>query len=71
MGADKRMRRCRLSAYRLSIRCGEIDKGCDAQADAGLCPGWLWQDHAAERVGLSFRTGGRMARRKDPKTTPV
>jgi hypothetical protein len=60
MGADKRMRRCRLSAYRLSIRC----------ADAGLRPGGLRQDHAAKRVGLPFRIGDRIARRKDPKTTP-
>jgi hypothetical protein len=60
MGAGKRMRRCRLSAYRLSIRC----------ADAALRPGGLRQDHAAERVGLSLRIGDRMACRKDPKTTP-
>lgn len=26
MGADRRMGRCRLSAYGLSIRCGEIDR---------------------------------------------
>ena len=54
MGADKRMRRCRLSAYRLSIRC----------ADADLRPGGLRQDHTTRRVGLSFRIGDRIAHRK-------
>jgi hypothetical protein len=50
----------------------QIDAPVGEQAiEDWLRAGWLRQDHAAERVGLPFRIGDRIAHLKGPKQLQV
>ena len=38
-----------------------LNEGMQLQADPHLCPRWLWQNHAGQRMGRRLRAAGRLA----------